>query len=77
MNRKRIALGEETRVFRMTSSPWPGCISGQTVNGYANKHGAILMTGCHCTPFTEPEMLRELIANLELLAQRIESERKC
>lgn len=74
MGNPSITLGESTRVFRMSASRAPGCIVGQSMNGYANEHGAVLMFGCHLVRLNDPELVRELAANLELVAQRMESE---
>lgn len=75
MSNPSIVLDKTTRVFKMASSRAPGGIVGQPINGYANEHGAVLLAGCHAVRFNTPELVRELAANLELLAQRMESER--
>jgi len=70
-----IALDKTTRVFQSWCDPAPGCISGVTMNGYTNAHGAVILAGACTLRYTDPDDLRELAANIERMAQRMEMER--
>jgi hypothetical protein len=75
IQRPNITIGPDTAVFRSKASPAPGCGSGMTVNGYANANGAVILAGAIYVRYTDPADIRQLAANLELVAQRVEDER--
>lgn len=70
-----IPLNNSTRVFHSSCDPAPSCIWGVAVNGFVNAHGAVILVGSSTLRYTNPDDLRQLARNIELVAQRLEDEK--